>query len=114
VLTVAEVSSVNEVVGLGAPAAVGVVELEGPEEVGGLLEVGTNGGNLVDQILNANDAVLAERLLDDVVVRQTDAASCNLAVATLVDEAADGLEGGGTAKDENCPFTFNPSMNRDH
>ena len=97
-LAVAEVASVNEVVGLGAPSAVGVVELEGPEEVGGLLEVGSNGGNLVDEILNADDAVLAERLLDNVVVRETDAVSGNLAVSALVDQAADGLEGGGTAR----------------
>ncbi len=57
--TVAEVTTLSEVVGLLLPAAVRVVELEGPEEVGRLLEVRADGENLVDQVLNANDAVFA-------------------------------------------------------
>ena len=43
-------------------------ELEGPQEVVGFLEVGTASVDFVDQILNADDAVLAESLLDDLVV----------------------------------------------
>ena len=35
------------------PAAVGVGELEGPEEGGGLLEVGAAGGELVNEVLHA-------------------------------------------------------------
>ena len=42
-----------------------VAELEWPQEVGSLLEVGSNGVNLVDQILHADDTVLAEGTLDD-------------------------------------------------
>ena len=43
-------------------------ELEGPDEVVGLLEVGYAGVDLVDQILNTDDSVLSEVLLDDCVV----------------------------------------------
>lgn len=37
----------------GPPATVGVGELEGPKESGGLLEVRTTGGDLVDEVLDA-------------------------------------------------------------
>ncbi len=37
-----------------AEATGGVVELEGPEEVAGLLEVGADGEDLVDQILQTD------------------------------------------------------------
>lgn len=49
-------------------ASVGVGELEWPEEVGGLLEVWSDGEDLVDKILNGDDAVLAEVLLNEGVV----------------------------------------------
>lgn len=94
-LTVAKVTTLNEVLELaGAEAAVGVAELEGPQEVGGLLEVGADGQDLVDEILNADDAVLAEVLLDDRVVGESNALAVNLAVSALVDELLDALEVG--------------------
>ena len=67
VLPVAEVTTLHKVVGLLPPSAGGVVQLEGPQEVRGVLEVGADSQNLVDQILHANDAHLAELTLDDVV-----------------------------------------------
>lgn len=78
---------------------VGVGELEGPEEVGGLLEVGADGVDLVDKILNADDAVLAEVLFDDLVVGEGEALAVDLAVTALVDELTDGLEVGVTVGD---------------
>lgn len=96
-LTVAEITTLNEVLELaGAEAAVGVAELERPEEVGGLLEVGPNGDDLVDQVLHADDAVLAKVLLDDRVVREGDSLAVDLAVAALVDELLDALQVGVT------------------
>lgn len=74
------------------PAAGGVGELEGPQEVGGLLEVGAGGDDLVDEILNAKDVVFAEVLLDDLVVGEGDALLGDLSVAALVDQLADGFE----------------------
>ncbi len=53
--------------GLLSPAAGGRVQLEGPEEVGGVLEVGPHREDLVDEVLHADDVELAQALLDDVV-----------------------------------------------
>lgn len=80
----------------GVPAASRVGELEGPEEVVGLLEVGADGVELVDQILHADNAVLAEVLLDDLVVGEGHTLLVDLAVAALVDELTDALEVGVT------------------
>lgn len=100
VLTVAKVTTLDEVLELpGTETTSGVGQLEGPEEVGGLLEVGANGVDLVDQVLNADNAELAEVLLDDGVVSERDALLVDLAVAALVDELADGLEVGVTVGD---------------
>lgn len=78
---------------------VGVGELEGPQEVGGLLEVGADGVDLVDEILNADNAVLAEVLLDDLVVGEGETLAVDLAVTALVDKLTDGLEVGVTVGD---------------
>jgi hypothetical protein len=94
-LTVAEVTALNEVLELaGTEATGGVAELEGPQEVGGLLEVWADGQDLVDKILHADDAVLAEVLLDDGVVGESNALAVDLAVSALVDELTDALEVG--------------------
>jgi hypothetical protein len=76
-----------------------VRELEGPQEVGGLLEVRSNGKDLVDQILHADNAVLAQVGLDDRVVSESNALLVDLSVSALVDELADGLEVGVTVGD---------------
>lgn len=73
-------------------AAVRGRELERPEEVGALLEVRADGVNLVDQIFNANDTLVAEHLLDHGVVRERDALLVHLTVATLVDELSNALQ----------------------
>ena len=80
-------------------AAVGVGQLEGPQEVAGLLEVGADGVDLVDQILHTDNAVLAEGLLDDGVVGQGNTLLVDLSVTTLVDELLDALQVGVTVSD---------------
>ena len=93
VLAVAKVTTLDEVLELaGAEATGGRGQLEGPQEVGGLLEVGADGVDLVDQVLNADDAVLAEVGLDEVVVGDRKALLVDLTVSALVDELTDGLE----------------------
>lgn len=95
VLTVAKVTTLDEVLELAGAETTGrVAELEGPEEVGGLLEVGADSEDLVDEILHADDAVLAEGLLDNGVVSDGDALLVDLSVSALVDELTDGLEVG--------------------
>lgn len=81
-----------------AEATVGRAELERPEEVGHLLEVGSHGVDLVDDVFHADDAVLPEALLNDGVVGERDAlgeaalSEADLAVSTLVDQLADALQ----------------------
>jgi hypothetical protein len=82
-----------------AEAAIGVGQLEGPQEVVCLLEVGSDGEDLVDQVLNADNAVLAKGVLDKLVVSQRDALLVDLAISTLVDELTYGLEVGVTVSD---------------
>ena len=69
-------------------------ELEGPEEVVGLLESGTNSPDGVDEILNAGNTLLAEGLLNNGVVIEGDARSVDLAEAALVDQLTDGIASG--------------------
>jgi hypothetical protein len=96
-LTVTGVTTLNVVLELAsAETTGGVGQLEGPEEVVGLLEVGANGVDLVDQILHADNAELAEVLLDDLVVGQGSALLVDLSVTTLVQKLADGLQVGVT------------------
>lgn len=98
---VAQVTTLNEVQELaGLEAAGRVAELERPEEVGCLLEAWTASYDFVDQVLHADNAVLAEVLLDDLVVGEGDALLVDLAVTTLVKELTDGLEVGVTVGDE--------------
>lgn len=101
-LTVTKVATLNEVQELArTETASWVAELEWPEEVGGLLEVGANGVDLVDQILHADNAVLAKVLLDDGVVGERNAVLLSsFGVSTLVDQLTHGLEVGVSVSDE--------------
>lgn len=100
VLAVAEITTLNEVLELaGTETTSGVAQLEGPQEVGGLLEVGANSEDLVDQVLHADNTVLAEVLLNDGVVGQGNTLLVDLAVSTLVDKLLDGLQVGVTIGD---------------
>lgn len=94
-LPVAQISTLNEVLELPClPPAVRVAQLERPEETVRLLEVGSDGEDLMDQVLHTHDAVLAKVVLDQLVVSERDALLVDLAVATLVDKFTDGLERG--------------------
>jgi hypothetical protein len=100
-LAVTKVTSLDEMPELPwAETASGRGQLEWPQEVGGLLEVGANGVDLVDEVLDADDAELAEVLLNEVVVGDRQALLVDLSVTTLVDELTDGLQVGVTVCDE--------------
>lgn len=75
-------------------AASGAGQLEGPEEVVGLLEVRADSVDLVDQILHTDDSVLTEGLLDDLIVGEGDTLAVNLSVSALVDELTNALQVG--------------------
>lgn len=70
-----------------------VGQLEWPQEVVGLLEVWTNGVDLVDQVLHTDNTELAESLLNDGVLAQWDSLLVDLTVTSLVHQLLDGGEG---------------------
>ena len=67
VFSATEVTTLHEVVDLLPPPAGRGVKLEWPEEVGGILEVGSNIQNLMDQVFHADDSKLAKFSLNDVI-----------------------------------------------
>lgn len=72
----------------GTEATGGVAQLEGPEKIGSLLEIGADGVDLMDEILDADKAILAQVILDKLVIGQGDALLVDLAIAALVDKVA--------------------------
>lgn len=94
VLSVAPYSSVVVGVSLFGEAFLGRVQLERPEEVVSLLEVGAERHNLVDEVFNTGNTVLSKGLLDDGVVSQGDSGAVDLAEAALVDKLSHCCLGG--------------------
>lgn len=80
-----------------------VAELEWPEKVAGLLEVRSDGEDLMDQILDTEDTVFAEIIFNYLVVGEWDTLLLDLAIAALVDEVADGFDRGVAV----CDIRFN-------
>jgi len=101
VFPVTQVTTLDEMLELaGLEATSGVAELEGPQEVAGLLEVGADGVDLVDEILDADNAILTEVLLDDGVVGERDTLLVDLSIAALVDQLTHRLEVGVAVSNE--------------
>ena len=96
VLMVAKVTTLNKVGSLLAPAAGRGVQLEGPEEVTGILEVGSDSENLMNKVLNANNVELAQLRLDEVIGGDRGATTVNLGESSLVDQLAYTLQVGGS------------------
>jgi len=99
ILAVTSITTLVEVSLLVGPATVGVLELEGPEEGVGVLEVRTAGVDLVNKILHACDTSVTKGLCNDIVAADGDALTVDLSIATLVDQLADGLKVGLTPSD---------------
>ena len=68
--TVAPDASVCEWMPLLLPALLRGVQLEWPEEVVSILEVWSDGPNLVDEILNAANTLIAKSASNDTVISQ--------------------------------------------
>ena len=77
-----------------SPSSSRVAQFERPQKVVGLLEVGSDGVNLMDQILDTLNSILAQGLGDEGIVSQWDTRSVDFTVPALVDEMADGFEVG--------------------
>jgi len=96
VLVVSRVTTLVERVDDRLESSGGCGELEGPQEVVDVLEVGSNGVDLVDDVLNADDSVLLQVGLYNGVVEDGDSLALDLGESTLVDELLDGLQVGVT------------------
>jgi hypothetical protein len=84
VLSVAQITAFDKVLELPFVKATSrAVKLERPQEIRSLLEVGADCVNLVDQVLHTDHAVLAEVLLNDLVVSQRKSLLVDLAVTSL-------------------------------
>lgn len=70
VLSVPQIPPLHKVFEFTRPEATGgAVQLKWPEEITSLLEIGADGVDFVDQILHADDTVLAQVGFDKLVVR---------------------------------------------
>ena len=78
--------SLDEGVSLDLEATERRGQLEWPQEVVGFLELGSAGDDLVDEVLNAVDSVLAEFTSDDTIIGEWDSASVDFTVTPLVDK----------------------------
>lgn len=93
-LAIPELTSLNEMVELPwTEPAIRIAQLEGPEEVVCLLEVGSDRVDLMNQVLHTHDAELAEVRLNNGIVGERDACLLgSLGIAAFVDELTHGFE----------------------
>ena len=96
---VASISALVKVKELLLESAVGRGELEGPEKVGGFLEVGSDSEDFVNQVFAAENIVLAKNALNDLVVSNGNALLVDLAKSALVHERLHSLERGVSVRD---------------
>ena len=93
VLAVPNIASLYEVLELPCPEpSRRVAQLERPQKVARLLEVGPYSKDLMDQILHTDDTKLAKIIFDDLIVGEGNALLVDFTIAALVDELAGGLE----------------------
>lgn len=95
-LMVTIVTTLIEVTELLAETTSRSVQLEGPEEVGGLLEVRTNSVDFMNEIFHRDNTELTENSLDLLVVHKRNTLTIQLGITTLVNEVTDSLKVGVT------------------
>lgn len=86
-------SGLDETVSLGDETTLGGLQLEGPHELVGLLEVLLTLEEGKSKVINTVDAKVTEVLSDHLVRGDTDALTVDLGVAALVKKSGQGLEG---------------------
>jgi len=96
VLTVTKVTTLDKVIGDTSVTTIWCGEFESPQEVVGAFEIRSNGEDLVDQILDGLETNVADILLNNSIVVQSNALTIDLTMTALVDKLADGLEVGVT------------------
>ena len=89
---VSMVTTLDEMPCLLAETSPSIAELERPKEVISLSEVGSHREDLMNEVLHADDATLAQRLLNDGVFSERYASPIHLAKSSLVDQLTDTLQ----------------------
>lgn len=82
-----------------APSAGGSVQLEWPQHVRHVLEVGAHGNHLVNHILDANDLMTTQVGLDQIIRSDWCPLTINLEESAFVDQLTDRLQVGHTPSD---------------
>lgn len=78
----------------GSEATSWVGELERPQEIARLLEIGSYSENLVNQVLHTDDPEFSKVFLHDSIISQGDTLLLDLAITTLIYEFTNRLEVG--------------------
>jgi len=97
---IARITTLRVMLGLLSETSKGGRQLEGPQEVRSLLEAGAASDDLVNQILNADDAMVTQIVRHHRVVSERNSLSKDLAKATLVDQIRHSLDSWGPVCDE--------------
>jgi len=92
--SVTPVTTLLEGVSLVTETTLGGFELEGPQEVVGFLEMGSDSVDFVDQIFDADDAELTKGLFNDEIAGDGDSLLVDLTETSLVDQVRDGVSSG--------------------
>ncbi len=92
-LSVSPISSSLEGVSLLCETSSWSFKLEWPQKVVGFLEMWTNSWDFVDQILNADNTVLAQNFFDNGVSGQRNSLFFNLTITSLKDKLSNCLSG---------------------
>lgn len=88
------ITTFDEVRGLAlGKSTTRATQLEGPQEVVDGLESGSDSVKLMNNVLHADDALLAELLFDDGIVLEGNALTVDLGMTTFVNKLTDGLKG---------------------
>ena len=74
------------------PTSGRITQLERPQKVIGLLEIRADCENLMNQIFHTLNAVFPKGIRNEGIVGERDSGPVNFAVATFVDEMADGFK----------------------
>jgi len=74
-------------------------KLEGPQEVVGLLEVGSDIVDFIDQVFSTDDFVLSESSFNDFIAGNGDSLLIDLTITSLIDQIGEGMSGGISVSD---------------
>jgi len=103
-VSVTPITTLHERMSLVVESTLGGRKLEGPEEVVGFLEMGSDSVDFVDQIFNADDLELTKSLFNDFIGGNGDSLLVDLSITSLVDHVGDGMSGGETESDIRFDF----------